>query len=57
MNSELPCQLCGVLTLEDFLEEVGGRLVCPGCVEKLDEEEREEERADEFDCKQTEYWR
>lgn len=53
-----PCDLCGVLTLPDFLEDVSAqcgreRKVCEGCCEKIDEEERDERRADDFNARQV----
>jgi hypothetical protein len=58
VSPELPCDLCGEATLEDFLEDVSDRcgrerLACKECVKKLDDEEREEQRANEFDERQA----
>jgi hypothetical protein len=52
-----PCGCCGVLTRVEFMEDVSDRvlvlqkrerLACPACVERIDEDEREEALAESW---------
>ena len=57
VNKELPCQRCGELTLEDFLDPAPEccareRLICPACVQLFEDEDREEHAAEHFNARQ-----